>query len=439
MKKYILIIFLFPLLAGESFGQCNDKLVEIAKDSIGDNGVYIQNFKVKLKARRNEKKPIPKAAFNIVLSGGLHYRLNIESAKEFKGVGILKLYKNGNMFATTYVKGKNYKKFDIICKETASYRIEIYFEDGKEGCAVGILSLIGGLKPMNISNKIPIGINGREGGFITKEEILENPVVKVLDDNQAYKVKFFNVSINKTGKYFISYSDSLTDEQLREINKLKFSDKFIVKNVLLESDSGNINMLKSVEFQIIEAQNEQNLLLYTNNENIVEVTSTLAGNENLDVTIDKGRIEGDKGNYSIWIEEEGVVNMFVVAKNAQGEVVETDSVKLQAIEMKPIYANFYGKNGGILRKHEIVNKREVIQLEFRNKKLAEDYKIQSFYVSKDRRLLTGIKSETGNLTNRQIRFIQGLQSGEVFYVKDIVVKTPLNNIIRLETLGFIIE
>jgi len=437
MKKYILIILVFSLFFGNSFAQCNDKLVQIAIDSIGDDATYIQNFKVRLKKAKNIEN-IPVASFSIVLNAGTHYRFNVESASEFPGRVFLDLFHNASLVGTTHEdsRNKDYKKFDFLCRSTDNYKVVMYFKEGKLGCAVGILSIIIGEK--REIEATDIGINGKSGGFITKQEIIDNPVLKLLSEKDSPKIKEFSLFIGH-GNILKSNSDKFTEEQMKEIKRLKPSDKFTIGDVKIETDSDSYYLSKSLYFQIIEVQDNDNFILYTKNENIVEITSTLAGNENLDVSIDKGKMEGDKGRYSIWIENEGVVNMKIIAKDKKGEVVETDSIKFQVIEMKPISAKLFGKNGGILRKEEIQFNNEKLELEFLHSESYKSYDVLNFYVGEDRTLLKGIKSETGKLTMSQIKFIQNLNSGDVFYVKDIIVKTPLNNIIRLSDLGFIME
>lgn len=436
MKKYILILLVISLFSGSSYAQCNDKLVEIAIDSIGENATYIQNFKARLKKDKKNKGII--ASFSIVLNAGTYYRFNVESASEFQGEAVLQLYEGTNLIGTTYdyTRDKDYKKFDMICKSTANYKVQISFKDGKEGCAAGILSIILGEKRGIEASDI--GINGKSGGFITKQEIIDNPFLKLLGEKDSTKIREFSLFIGH-GNILKSNSDKFTEEQIKEIKRLKPSDKFTIGDVKIETDSDSYYLNKNLYFETVGVQDNDNFILYTQNENIIEITSTLAGNENLDVSIDMGKIEGDKGRYSIWVENEGVVKMKIIAKNKKDEIVETDSIKFQAIEMKPISAKAFGKTGGIIRKDEVQFKQYDLELEFLGEISPKGYEVMSFYVGEDRALMKGLKSETGKITNSQNKFISELKSGDVFYIKDILVKTPLNNIIRLEPLGFIIE
>ncbi len=141
MRKLFLIIsisFLYTL----SFGQCNEKLIDIAV-SQNRGATYLKDFKVKLPATP-KNKPIAIAKYQIVLNGGNHYRLNIAKASEFEGTPIIQLYEGSKLLGTSYLtsKDKDYKMFDFLCQKTATYQIFISFKDGSAGCAAGILSLV---------------------------------------------------------------------------------------------------------------------------------------------------------------------------------------------------------------------------------------------------------------------------------------------------------
>lgn len=141
MKK-IFIIFSLVFFYAFGFGQCNEKLVDIAV-SQNRGATYLKDFKVKLPATP-KNKPRAVAKFQIVLNGGNHYRFNIAKAKEFQGIPIIQLYEGNKLLGTSYLSSKNkdYKMFDFLCQKTGTYKIFISFKDGQAGCAVGILSLV---------------------------------------------------------------------------------------------------------------------------------------------------------------------------------------------------------------------------------------------------------------------------------------------------------
>jgi len=145
MKRfiYILLPILFTFYHTEVKAQCNSSLVTICSAKLGDNATYLKELRARLKAhQKGQQKPV--ARFSLLLNKGNHYRFNICNAKEFNSNAILQLYDKGKLLGTSYFAktGKHYPYFDFICPKTGVYKVLISFEDGKEGCAVGILSLI---------------------------------------------------------------------------------------------------------------------------------------------------------------------------------------------------------------------------------------------------------------------------------------------------------
>jgi len=145
MKKvlYILIPILFIFSNTEVQAQCNSSLVTICSAKLGDDATYLKELRARLKAhQKGQQKPV--ARFSLLLNKGNHYRFNICNAKEFNSNAILQLYDKGKLLGTSYFAktGKHYPYFDFICPKTGVYKVLISFEDGKEGCAVGILSLV---------------------------------------------------------------------------------------------------------------------------------------------------------------------------------------------------------------------------------------------------------------------------------------------------------
>lgn len=144
MKK-LLLLLLFGILLGSTkiYAQCNETLVQLAVAEIGD-ATYLKNFNVKLKNQQPGDAQPPVASYKIVLNKGNHYRFNVKNAKEFPGEAIMQLYDANALVGTNFSPKTNrtYKAFDFVCQKTAEYQILFAFKDGKEGCAVGLLSLV---------------------------------------------------------------------------------------------------------------------------------------------------------------------------------------------------------------------------------------------------------------------------------------------------------
>ena len=146
MKTVYKSIFIFSLLiiVGMSslYAQCNEKIVSICSIEAGDEFVYLNDFKIKMKEVKKNKLPAV-ARFSIVLKKDIIYRFNICSATEFPGQAILQLYDVDKLTASSFNVDtqKAYKGFDFQCSKTAVYTIVMYFKDGAEGCGVGVLSM----------------------------------------------------------------------------------------------------------------------------------------------------------------------------------------------------------------------------------------------------------------------------------------------------------
>jgi hypothetical protein len=143
MKKFFIIPILliaFLILSGNVYSQCNDQLQTSCSGGIGSDYKYLKNFPVKL-AKSSKEAPVSQK-YQITLSGGTTYKLTACNASEFEGKVIVSLYNGFALVATTYVADtkKHYPSIEFPCKMSGSYNLTFYFEDGKEGCAVCILS-----------------------------------------------------------------------------------------------------------------------------------------------------------------------------------------------------------------------------------------------------------------------------------------------------------
>ena len=143
MKKFLLIplvLIAFLFLSGNVYSQCNDQLQTSCSGGIGSDYKYLKNFPVKL-AKSSKEAPVSQK-YQITLNSGTIYKFSACNAAEFEGKVILSLYYGMNPVASTYMADtkKHYPSIEFPCKMSGSYNLTFYFEDGKEGCAVGILS-----------------------------------------------------------------------------------------------------------------------------------------------------------------------------------------------------------------------------------------------------------------------------------------------------------
>lgn len=144
MKKVIIIsILLISWLATNA--QCNKELSERVKSKMTDKEVLLNEFKVKLK-KADIDDPAPVAKFPIEFEERTKYRLRIENDTEiYNSTCIIRLFENNRLLGTNYVAQtkKDYPYIDFKCTTNGEYKLLITFKDGKEGCAVVIVSYLG--------------------------------------------------------------------------------------------------------------------------------------------------------------------------------------------------------------------------------------------------------------------------------------------------------
>ncbi|MFC2086392.1 hypothetical protein ACFLQ9_01585 [Bacteroidota bacterium] len=134
---FVLIAFNFKVNA-----QCNNELIDLCLKDIG-GATYLKEFPVKLKKGKKGKQP-PFARFAVALKKGTQYRFNVKNDVANQSFAILTLSDNYTVYGSTYQQDeeKDYSTFDFYCKKTGTYYISFLFKDYKEGCAVGMLSMV---------------------------------------------------------------------------------------------------------------------------------------------------------------------------------------------------------------------------------------------------------------------------------------------------------
>jgi len=142
MKRFISIIVFLFFASSLVNSQCNQSLVTSCCTNITSSSMFLQQYRAKLGAKP-EKQDIPVARFSVLLNKGNTYRFDVCSALDFEGEAILQLYDGNKLIASTYhdASQNNFKAFEFFCSKSAIYKIYISFLDGKQGCAVGILSM----------------------------------------------------------------------------------------------------------------------------------------------------------------------------------------------------------------------------------------------------------------------------------------------------------
>lgn len=144
MKKIVFIASLiFSIsIAGNAFAQCSDELIEVCYPLLGDFK-YIKSYPIKFK--KSKKGTPPLSGKNVlVLNGGTKYKIVACNAEEMEGKLIMQLFQSSSstLVGSTYdpTTKKHYNGIEFSCKMSGVYYLSYYFDEGKEGCSVILLS-----------------------------------------------------------------------------------------------------------------------------------------------------------------------------------------------------------------------------------------------------------------------------------------------------------
>ncbi len=144
MKKYFLLIgLIFLVLSGQrAFSQCGETLVDICHGRL-ENARFIKSWPVQLPARARGET-LPQVSFKLPLTSGNTYKIFACNADEYPGEVIISIRnQNDDLVVTSYVVEQNRHIPVIMFPVSMSgiYTFSFYFEDGREGCAVGVVSV----------------------------------------------------------------------------------------------------------------------------------------------------------------------------------------------------------------------------------------------------------------------------------------------------------
>ncbi|HPD94439.1 MAG: hypothetical protein H6537_03680 [Bacteroidales bacterium] len=143
MRKILIalatVVFIINFMPKQANAQSEEELVQICGMVAGD-ATYLKDFRIKLDAG----DPPPVQRFPILLKKDIKYRFSVCNSKEYEGKVVLQLFDNNRMLATTHIiaTGKDYPYIDWVCTKTGAYHLFFTFQDGKEGMAVGLLSMV---------------------------------------------------------------------------------------------------------------------------------------------------------------------------------------------------------------------------------------------------------------------------------------------------------
>ena len=141
--KYLLFSFLFQILGNNGFAQCSEKLIEEAASKAGSNAIFMREFRVHLR-EGTIKNPAPLKKITVLLHKNVLYRFTVADSKEYNGRILLQLFHNGELLGTTFNLERKEQNtfFDYRCSKNGSFTILLSFENGIEGCGIGVMSMV---------------------------------------------------------------------------------------------------------------------------------------------------------------------------------------------------------------------------------------------------------------------------------------------------------
>ena len=137
-----IMFFVLSSATTEVLAQCGNDLIEKCRSENG-GAKYLKHFRTRFEQAKNKKK-IPTNEIPLMLNKGNHYRFNVSNDESKPGKAVLQLLDKGSLLGSSYdeATGKEYKSFDFMCTKTGIYTLSMYFIDGKEGCAIGMVSFV---------------------------------------------------------------------------------------------------------------------------------------------------------------------------------------------------------------------------------------------------------------------------------------------------------
>lgn len=223
----LLCLIIICLCPGQLRAQCDNTLVEKAAAQSGENAVYLREFKVKFDGSERGKA-VPVAKYPILLSKNTTYRFNVCNAEEFEGRVILQLYLKDQLMGSTFdtQSATDLQRFDFTCGKAATYEIVMSFDQGKPGCAVGILSLLPGKEAVMQEEELdilyafadnPISIYDDEDEFA--------PIEVSIDNGSITKVEgaSYIVHPEKPGAALLNIRVLNRDGTLKEFKQKRFA------------------------------------------------------------------------------------------------------------------------------------------------------------------------------------------------------------------------
>jgi len=144
MKKYIAIFSIVFLAVFQTglYAQCGD-LLNICHGRLG-NARFLRSWPVQL-PEQNRGEAMPSVSFKMALTSGITYKIFACNAQEFPGRAIISIRNhNDDLVVTSYMieQRRHIETIMFPVGMSGIYTFTFYFEDGRAGCAVGVIASV---------------------------------------------------------------------------------------------------------------------------------------------------------------------------------------------------------------------------------------------------------------------------------------------------------
>jgi len=144
MKKHYIFLSLFFLFAfsGMSFSQCGEPLLNVCHEKI-ENARFLRSWPIQLpKQARGET--LPQVSFKMPLTSGNTYKIFACNDADLPGKVIISIRnQNDDLVVTSFVieQARHIPVIMFPVAMSGIYTFSFYFENGEEGCAVGVVAI----------------------------------------------------------------------------------------------------------------------------------------------------------------------------------------------------------------------------------------------------------------------------------------------------------
>jgi hypothetical protein len=178
--------------------------------------------------------------------------------------------------------------------------------------------------------------------------------------------------------------------------------------------------------------------IFTDVDNYLSISEETVPEEIVEAQIDKGIISGNKRSYRVRAEAPGVAKLMVTTLDDSTKQLNEKEIELKVDTLPLPYLTFHGMKGGLI-KHRDLFEGTGLELKYDVLLNYEPHRLVQFTVSKAMTGEADFISFSDNFTQNQWELISNLNAGTVFYIKDIIVVDPSNNLHKLDPIAFIIQ